>query len=64
MGLPPKETARGRVDLIMDIAAGRVDQVSDPAEEFFYKAYNVSYWTMAQEEAAGWLNDQFGTNIE
>ena len=64
MGLPPVETARGRIDLIMDIADGRVDQVSDPAEEFFYKAYNINYWTVTQEEAAQWLNDQFGTNIE
>jgi hypothetical protein len=64
MGLPPVETARGRIDLIMDIANGDVAQVSDPAEEFFYTAYNVSYWTMAQEDAAAWLNAQFGTNIE
>jgi hypothetical protein len=48
----------------MDIANGDVSPTSDPAEEFFYKAYNVSYWTMAQEDAAAWLNDQFGTNIE
>ncbi len=64
MGLPPVETARGRIDLIMDIARGDVAPTNDPAEEFFYKAYNVSYWTMAQEDAAAWLNDQFGTNIE
>ncbi len=24
----------------------------EPAEEFFYKAYNVSYWTMPQADAA------------
>jgi hypothetical protein len=64
MGLPPVETARGRIDLIMDIVNGDVAPTSDPAEEFFYKAYNVSFWTMAQEDAAAWLNDQFGTNIE
>jgi hypothetical protein len=64
MGLPPVETARGRIDLIMDIAKGDVAPTNDPAEEFFYKAYNVNYWTMAQEDAAAWLNDQFGTNIE
>ncbi len=64
MGLPPVETARGRIDLIMDIARGDVAPTSDPAEEFFYKAYNISYWTMPQEDAAAWLNDQFGTNIE
>jgi hypothetical protein len=64
MGLPPVETARGRIDLIMDIAAGKVAPTSQPAEEFFYKAYNVSYWTMPREDAVGWLNEQFGTNVE
>jgi ABC-type sugar transport system substrate-binding protein len=64
MGLPPVETAQGRIDLIMDIANGKVTPTSQPAEEFFYKAYNMSYWTMAQEDAANWLNTQFGTNIK
>ncbi len=64
MGLPPVETAQGRIDLIMDIASGKVSMTSDPAEEFFYKAYNISYWTMPQDDAAVWLNSQFGTNIE
>ena len=64
MGLPPVETARGRIDLIMDIASGKVKQVSQPAEEFFYKAYNVSYWTMPEADAVTWLNEQFGTNIK
>jgi hypothetical protein len=64
MGLPPVETARGRIDLIMDIASGKVAPTSDPAEEFFYKAYDINYWTVTREEAAAWLNDQFGTNIE
>ena len=64
MGLPPVETAHGRIDLIMDIANGKVAPTSQPAEEFFYKAYNMSYWTMAQEDAANWLNTQFGTNIK
>jgi ABC-type sugar transport system substrate-binding protein len=64
MGLPPKETSRGRIDLIMDIASGKVATTSQPAEEFFYKTYNISYWTMSREDAVAWLNDQFGTNIE
>jgi hypothetical protein len=64
MGLPPKETGRGRIDLIMDIATGKVAPTSQPAEEFFYKAYNISYWTMPRADAVTWLNDQFGTNIE
>ena len=52
MGLPPIETARGRIDLIMDVANGKVEPNADPAKEFFYKAYTVSYWTMPKEEAA------------
>jgi ABC-type sugar transport system substrate-binding protein len=64
MGLPPIETAQGRIDLIMDIKEGKVAPTSQPAEEFFYKAYNISYWTMPEADAVGWLNTQFGTNIE
>src|SRR5512140_711126 len=48
MGLPPIETSHGRIDLIMDVASGKVKPTSQPAEEFFYKAYNVSFWTMSQ----------------
>jgi hypothetical protein len=64
MGLPPIETGRGRIDLIFDIAAGKVAPSSQPAEEFFYKAYNVSFWTMSEDDAIQWLNEQFGTNFE
>jgi len=64
MGLPPIETGQGRIDLIMDIASGKTAMTSDPAEEYFYKAYNVSYWTMPEEDAVNWLNEQFGTNLE
>lgn len=60
MGLPPIETARGRIDLIMDVVNGAVAPSSDPAEEFFYKAYTVSYWSMEKDEAASWLEAQFG----
>jgi ABC-type sugar transport system substrate-binding protein len=64
MGLPPVETARGRIDLIMDIASGKTAMTSQPAEEFFYKAYNVSFWTMPRADAVTWLNEQFGTNVK
>jgi len=64
MGLPPVETARGRIDLIMDIANGKEAPTAQPANEHFYKAYNVSYWTMPQADAVTWLNTQFGTNIK
>jgi len=64
MGLPPIETGRGRIDLIMDIASGKVKPTSQPAKEFFYKAYNISYWTMKRADAVKWLNEQFGTNVQ
>src|SRR5512143_2954700 len=64
MGLPPIETSHGRIDLIMDVASGKVKPTSQPAEEFFYKAYNVSFWTMPAADAAKWLNEQFGTNVK
>lgn len=60
MGLPPLETAQGRIDLIMDVLNGDVNPVSDTAEEFFYKAYTISYWSMDKPEAQEWLNAQFG----
>ena len=64
MGLPPVETAQGRIDLIMDVAAGKEAMTSQPASEHFYKAYNVSFWTMPEADAVTWLNEQFGTNIQ
>ena len=64
LGLPPVETARGRIDLIMDIKNSKVKQVSQPAQEYFYKAYNISYWTMPRADAVKWLNGQFGSNVQ
>ena len=64
MGLPPVETADGRIDLIMDVANGKVAPTSQPEQEFFYKAYNISYWTMPGADAATWLNTEFGTNVQ
>jgi ABC-type sugar transport system substrate-binding protein len=64
MGLPPIETGRGRIDLIMDIKNGKVKPTAQPAQEFFYKAYNISFWTMPRADAVTWLNTQFGTNVK
>ena len=60
MGLPPVETARGRIDLIMDVVNGKVAASANPAKEFFYKAYTISYWTMPKADAKTWLKAQFG----
>jgi hypothetical protein len=48
----------------MDVKAGKVKMTSQPAQEFFYKAYNISYWTMKRADAVKWLNTQFGTNVQ
>jgi ABC-type sugar transport system substrate-binding protein len=60
MGLPPVETARGRIDLIMDVVNGKVAAKTSPAKEFFYKAYTISYWSMPKANAEAWLKAQFG----
>lgn len=60
MGLPPIETARGRIDLVMDVINGDIAVTSDPAEEFFYRAYTISYWSMPEDDARAWLDAQFG----
>ncbi len=64
MGLPPLETGRGRIDLIMDVKNGKLKMTSQPAVEKFYKTYNVSYYTMPKAQAIKWLNTQFGTNLK
>lgn len=60
MGLPPVETARGRIDLVMDVINGKTAATSSKAEEFFSKAYTISYWTMEKSDADKWLKAQFG----
>ena len=64
MGLPPKETGRGRIDLIVDVVSGKVATTAQPAQEKFYDTKLASYWSLPRDEAVEWLNDQFGTNIE
>jgi len=64
MGLPPIETAKARIDNLFAIRNGEIEQKSDVEEEFFAKAYNISFWTMDRADAVEWLNDQFGTNVE
>lgn len=64
MGLPPIETSRKRIDNLFAIMKNEIDQVANPAEEDFAKAYNISYWSMSRDDAAEWLNMQFGTTLE
>jgi hypothetical protein len=64
MGLPPIETADGRIDLIMQIASGKVPATSQPEQVFYYKAYNMSFWTMPRADAVTWMNTEFGTSLK
>jgi ABC-type sugar transport system substrate-binding protein len=64
LGLPPIETGQGRIELMMDVKNGLVDQVSQPAKELFYKAYTISYYSMPRAETVKWLNSQFGTKLK
>lgn len=63
MGLPPKETGMTRIDNLFAIMNGEADQVAEPTEVTWAKAYMMSYWSMDKAEAAEWLNDQFGTDL-
>jgi hypothetical protein len=48
----------------MDVASGKTPMTSQPGQEFFYKAYNVSFWTMPRADSVKWLNSEFGTNVK
>jgi ABC-type sugar transport system substrate-binding protein len=64
LGLPPIETGQGRIELMMDVKNGLAEQVSQPAKEFFYKAYNISYYSMPRADTIKWLNTEFGTKLK
>ncbi len=64
MGLPPVETARGRIDNLFDIKNGKIPQIEQPASEAFAKAYLISYWSKPRAESVVWLNEQFGTSVK
>jgi ABC-type sugar transport system substrate-binding protein len=64
LGLPPIETGQGRIELMMDVKNGLVDQVTQPAKEYFFKAYTISAYSMPRADAVKWLNSQFGTKLK
>ncbi len=64
IGLPPIETGQGRIELMMDVKNGLADQVTQPAKEFFYKAYTISYYSMPRADTVKWLNTEFGTKLK
>ncbi len=63
MGLPPKETAIARIDLMMDVYNGKVPQLDAGAEVIYVPNTLIGYWTQdTVEEAVAWYNEQFGEN--
>lgn len=64
MGLPPVETARGRIDNLFAIKDGKLAQVEQPASESFAKAYHISYWSQSRADSAEWLTSQFGMEVK
>ena len=64
MGLPPMETARGRIDLIMDVASGKVPMTSQPAQESSTRRTTSPTGPCRRPRPCQWLNAQFGTNLK
>ena len=65
MGLPPKETAMVRVDTMMDVYTGKLDQLDADAETMFVPNKLIGYWSQENvEEAVDWYNEQFGATLE
>ena len=48
----------------MQIASGKVPATSQPEQVFYYKAYNMSFWTMPRADAVTWMNTEFGTSLK
>ena len=64
MGLPPMETAKVRIDTLMDIYLGKIPQFDENAETIYITNTLIGYWTQSSvEEAVKWFNDQFGENL-
>ena len=65
MGLPPMETAKVRIDTLMDVYLGKIPQFDESAETIYITNSLIGYWTQANvEEGVAWYNEQFGENLE
>lgn len=60
MALPPRETAKFRIDNLLDIKSGKIKQL-DPANKkgIFMDCSLVGYWSMKSDEAVKWYNEEF-----
>ena len=65
MGLPPIETAKVRIDTLMDIYLGKIPQLDETLDTIYIPNTLIGYWTQSSvEEAVKWYNEQFGENLE
>ena len=64
LGLSPAETGIARVQNLMDIHDGKIQQKSDPEEEIFCSAYCCSKYSMEKADAAAWLAEHWGITVE
>jgi len=65
LALPPRETGMARIDNLMDIKNGKIQQ-DDPANKkpTFMPAALVGYWSMKPAEAVKWFNEEFQANAK
>lgn len=65
MGLPPKETAIVRIDTMMKVYSGEMDQLDASRDTIYVTNKLIGYWTQENvEEAVEWYNDQFGATMK
>ena len=58
------ETAKVRIDTLMDIYLGKIPQFDENAETIYITNSLIGYWTQSSvEEAVKWFNEQFGENL-
>lgn len=63
MGLPPRETAKVRIDTMMDIYMGKLKQLDEGADTIYITNSLVGYWSQTPDEAVEWFNTQFGASL-
>jgi ABC-type sugar transport system substrate-binding protein len=64
MGLPPKETAMVRIDVMFEIKNGTRKQLDPAAPTIYVPNKLIGYWSQKNvAEAVAWYNEQFGASM-
>lgn len=64
LGLSPAETGIARIQNLMDIREGKIQQKSTPEQEIFCSAYCCSKYSMEKADAAAWLAKHWGITVK